>query len=107
MMPRASGSQYGAPSPASAGTNDDALARRNLRRERLDLRGAADQAEPVAQPLHGRPGDEAAALERVDHLVADLPPRVESSPNRLRTGFGPVFSTTNAPVPYVHFTSPG
>src|ERR1700733_6940028 len=37
--------------------------------QRLDLRGAGDDAELVAQPLHRRPGHGDGALERVDRLL--------------------------------------
>ena len=42
-------------------------------RRRLALGGARDEAEPVAQPLHRRAGDEDAALERVLDLAAEAP----------------------------------
>ena len=42
-------------------------------RERFGLSGLGDDAEPIAKPLHRRPGDEGAALERVAEAVADVP----------------------------------
>ena len=65
MMPRASGRQCGAPSPASAGTTTTPPESGTDARQRLDLARRLDDAEPVAQPLHHRAGDERAALERV------------------------------------------
>ena len=65
IVPRACGSQCGAPSPANAGTRYTPPVSGTLARQRFDLRGARDDPEPVAQPLHDRAGDEDAALERV------------------------------------------
>ena len=73
ILPRAPWSQYGAPSPASAGTNATPSDDSTFARERLDVRRFLDDAEPVAQPLHGGAGDEGAALERVRHRL--LPSR--------------------------------
>ena len=53
--------------------------RRLPRSTRPDARGSRsrrlDEAEPVPQPLHGRPGDEGAAFERVRGLSAGAPGR--------------------------------
>ena len=38
-------------------------------REAPRFRAAGDETEPVAEPLHRRPGDEHAALERVRALT--------------------------------------
>ena len=65
IVPRASGCQYGAPSPVKAGTNitpplsgtDAASCSTSLL--------ALDRVQPVAQPLHHRAADEDAAFERV------------------------------------------
>src|SRR4029079_12394973 len=43
------------------------------RRERLGLCGGRDDAETVAQPLHGGSGDECASLERVAKPGSDIP----------------------------------
>ena len=51
----------------------DAVAMRHRACQLLDFRGALDDAEPVAQPLHDRAADENAAFERVVDLIADLP----------------------------------
>ena len=58
MMPRASGRQYGAPRPASAGTTTTPPESGTVARERLDLARRLDDAEAVAQPLHRGAGDE-------------------------------------------------
>ena len=47
------------------GHDGDAARIGHRARERLDLGRLRDEAEPVAQPLHQRAGDERAALERV------------------------------------------
>ena len=71
------------------GDEDDAVARRDLARERLDLLRALDDAEPVAQPLHRRARDEGAALERVRRLARRCATR-PSSPARARSRMGRV-----------------
>ena len=74
----------------------------------LGLGGAADQAQVVAQPLHGGAGDGDGALERVRALPGPAQAAVESSPKRLDgTGCSPTCSSRNDPVPYVFFASPG
>ena len=52
--------------------------------QRLRLGRAGDDAEPVAQPLHGRAGDEDRCLERVRARVADAPRQRRHKPGRRR-----------------------
>ncbi len=53
----------------------------HARRQRLDLVGAADDPELVAEPLHQRPGDRDRPLQAVDRrLVADLVPHGRQQP---------------------------
>ena len=66
IAPRASLRQYGANRPENAGHEVDAAVVVDLAGQRLDLGRAGDDAELVAQPLHGRAGDGDRALERVD-----------------------------------------
>ena len=59
--------------PGERGHEIDAAVVRHRRGERLDVATIADDAEPVAQPLHDRAADEDAAFERVRRLAAELP----------------------------------
>ena len=99
MSPRASGSQCGAPSPASAGTNTTPSLLGTWRASASISAAALHDPEPVAQPLHGRAGDEAAALERVADLVADLPADGRKQAEAARHRLAPVLTSTKAPVP--------
>ena len=65
IAPRAYGSQCGLPSPGERRHQVDAAVVGDARRERLDVGRRPDDAEPVAQPLHHRAGDEDAAFQRV------------------------------------------
>ena len=72
-----------------------------------------DEAQPVTQPLHQRARDERAAFQRVRRR----PRRVGLSPASRRrspaarasrtSAPAPTFISRNAPVPKVHFASPG
>jgi len=62
IVPRALGSQCGAPSPTNGIVDAP--------RHGLRLGGCGDDAQSVAQPLHRRAGDEDAALEREHRLAA-------------------------------------
>ncbi len=75
IAPRAAGSQSGAPSPVRAGTKTTPPESGTRARQRLGLRRGADDAEPVAQPLHRRPGHEDRALEGVGQLAGRRLPR--------------------------------
>ena len=55
------------------GNEVDAAVVGDAGREPLDLRRGADDAQPVAQPLHGRAGNEDTSLERVIGALATLP----------------------------------
>ena len=70
IVPRASASQCGAPSPVSAGTKYTPSVRLDRARERFGLARRLDDAESVAQPLHRRAGDEDRRLERVRRPAA-------------------------------------
>ena len=72
IAPRASLRQYGREQAGERGHEVDPAVVVDLAGQRLDLGGAGDDAELVAQPLHGRPGDRDRALERVDRPVAEL-----------------------------------
>ena len=101
IVPRACGSQCGAPSPVSAGHEDDAAGVGHRRGERLGLGGGADDLQAVAQPLHGRAGHEDRALEGVGQLAVGRAP----GDRREQAGVGahrasvPVLVSTNEPVP--------
>ena len=74
ISPRACGSQCGAPSPVSAGTNTTPSAVRHGRGDGRRLGGRADDLESVAQPLHGGAGHEDRTLERVDERAVGAAP---------------------------------
>ena len=73
IVPRAYGSQCGAPRPANAGTRYTPPLSGTDAASGLDVGRLADDAQPVAQPLHHRAADEDAAFERVHRLAAELP----------------------------------
>ena len=65
----------------------DAAAVGDRRRQRADLGRGRDDAEPVAQPLDGRAGDEGRPLERIGHpsegrvaVVAEVPGAADREP---------------------------
>ena len=100
IVPRASGSQCGVPSPTNAGTKCTPPVSGTLRASASRLGRGADQAEAVTQPLHRGAGDEDAPLERVGRLA----PRAAGGrgEHALRAGAGtwpPVYTSRNAPVP--------
>ena len=66
MSPRASASQYGEPSPVSAGTKWTPPVDSTERASASVSARVCDHPEPVAQPLDGRAGDEDRALEGGD-----------------------------------------
>ena len=68
MVPRAFGSQCGAPSPVSAGTKYTPPVESIERASASVSLALLDDAESVAQPLHRRAGDEDRGLERVRRL---------------------------------------
>jgi hypothetical protein len=82
IVPRASGSQCGAPSPEPRQGRDEdhPVARGDALREALYIFGALDDAEAVSQPLHGGAGDESAPLERIRRLALDPPRRGRDEP---------------------------
>ena len=57
-----------------------------LGRQLLDLGRGADQAQPVAEPLHDRAGDEDRAFQAIGDLAADAPAdrRQQAMPRRDR-----------------------
>ncbi len=59
--------------PDEGGHHVDAAGIGHRLGERLGLRGLGDDAEPVAEPLDGRPRDEDAALERIGDAIAERP----------------------------------
>ena len=78
------------------GDEGDAAAVGDRRRQRADLGGRRDDAEPVAQPLDGRARDEGRALERVGHpaarvvgVVAEVPGAADREPVGRRRAVGP------------------
>ena len=79
MAPRAYGSQYGAPRPTKAGTTYTPPVSRTDVGERLGLGRVVDDAEPVAQPLHGRAGDEDAPSRQYVTLPLECPSRSSSA----------------------------
>ena len=87
IVPRAYGSHHGLPRPVKAGTRKHALGVGHGGGQRRDLVGRLDDAEAVAQPLHGGAGHEDGALERVRGASpsASVQPTVVSSPS---TGLG-------------------
>ena len=62
MVPRASGSQYGAPRPANAGTKTTPPVSGTEAASASTSAAARDDAQAVAQPADGRAGHEDAAL---------------------------------------------
>ena len=62
------------PSPVSAGTNTTPP-ESGTDRASASLSAAFEQAEPVAQPLHGRAGHEHRSLERVGQRAGAVHPR--------------------------------
>ena len=68
--PRTSARQWGAPRPTNAGTSTTPPESGTERAIASLSAALREQAEPVAQPLHRRAGDEHAALERVGGLAA-------------------------------------
>ena len=101
IVPRAYGSHHGLPRPVNAGTTYTPPVSGTDLRERPDLGRVGDDAEPVAQPLDRRAGDEDGAFERVGPTSpsASVHATVVSSPS---TGGGqsrPTFISTNEPVP--------
>ena len=58
--------------PGEGGHEIDLLVGVGARRQFAGLRGAGDEAEPVAQPLHGRAGGEDRAFERIGALALQL-----------------------------------
>ena len=85
--------------PGEGRHEDDAAGVRHAGGERLDVGGLADEAEPVAQPLHGGAGDEDAAFEGVFARFAGLRRTVVIRPLRESTGRVPVCISRKQPVP--------
>ena len=69
IAPRASERQYGAKRPENAGTKYAPPVSATRERQRLDVGGGLDDAELIAQPLHGRAGHRDRSFERVDRLA--------------------------------------
>ena len=69
--------------------------------QRGDLLGPLDDAEPVAQPLHGRAGDEDGALEGVGPGAVGQRPGDggEQARRPARGSVSPTFMSTKQPVP--------
>ena len=66
----------------------------------LDVRGAGDDPQLVAQPLHGRPGDGDRALQGVDGLgVTELVAERGQQPGLRADDLLPVLSIMKLPVP--------
>ena len=101
IVPRAYGSHHGEPSPVNAGTNIHAAGVGDARGERAGLGRVGDDAEPVAQPLDRRAGDEDRALHRVRRVGVEptCHATVVSSPSTGSGSVGPRFTSTNEPVP--------
>ena len=87
------------------GHQDHAVAVGHRGRQRADLGRALDDAEAVAQPLHGGAGDEDRALVGVGELGlaagAGQRPRHrgEQPVDRARDSVVPTFTSTKLPVP--------
>ena len=89
------------------GHDVDAVAGRHGRGERLAVRGGLDDAEAVAQPLHGGAGDEDAAFDGELLLAADARSRRSSAGRAARRrARSPVCWRMKQPVPYVFFALP-
>ena len=73
MIPRASGRQWGAPNPASAGTMVTPPVSGTDAASGFDLGGGLDDAQSVAQPLDQRARDEGAAFEGIVRAARGLP----------------------------------
>ena len=73
MRARASGFQWGGAQAGEGRNQNHALARGDARSQAFDLAALFDDAQAVAQPLHGRSGDEGAAFQGVGRFVAQLP----------------------------------
>ena len=73
IVPRAYGSQYGAPRPTNAGTRYTPSESGTVAASGLHLGRAADRLQPVAQPLHHRARDEHRPFQAVRHLAAHHP----------------------------------
>ena len=88
------------------GNEVHAVRRLDRARQRFGLARLLDDAESVAQPLHRGAGDEDRRLERVRRPAARIAgDRREQSVSR-RGPLAPVFSSRNAPVPYVFLPVP-
>ena len=82
------------------GDQDDAARVGHAGRQRLDLRGGADEPQAVAQPLHHGAGHEDAPFEGVVRCVPpSLQAGVVSSSWREAIGRSPVFISRKQPVP--------
>ena len=91
IAPRASERQYGANSPGECGHEVHAAVVLDLAGQRLALRRAADDAQLVAQPLHGRTGDGDRTLKCVNgfgvtELIAHRGQQPVLRPHDLLTG---------------------
>ena len=73
MVPRAYWSQWGAPSPANAGTRYTPPQSGTLAASASTSAGRFDQPQAIPQPLNDRAADEDAAFQRVIRLRARLP----------------------------------
>ncbi len=81
IVPRARGSQYGAPRPTNAGTRYTPSVSGDLLHQPFDVRRCGDRLQPVAQPLHRRAGDEHRPFERIGHVWPPIcQPTVVSRP---------------------------
>ena len=101
IVPRACGSQCGAPSPVSAGTKTTPSEESTVAAMASVSAAEPTICEPVAQPLHGGAGHEDRALERVGELAVGRAPggRREQARRPSARASVPVLVRMNEPVP--------
>ena len=112
ITPRASGRHQGAPSPASAGSTITPALSGTLAAAAASARRVGRQAEPAREPVEQRACREHAAVERVETSPGAAGARRRSGPRDRRQQAAredrlAVRPSTNTPVPYVAFSSPG
>ena len=107
MVPRARGSHQGLPRPVKAGTTVTPAAVGHRRGQGPEILGPLDDAQPVAQPLDGRPGHEGRALQgvgdRAGAAAVARSPRSQATVATSPSGGGgqadPALARTKLPVP--------
>ena len=95
------GLPVGGAQAGQGGDEEDARVGVGVEAEAVDLGGRADGLQAVAEPLHGRPGDEDAPLEGVLRRAVAEGGRQgrDQAPRRGDDASPPVWTSRKAPVP--------